>query len=141
MKLVLDDSVATKWYLPVQDSAKAMSLRLELHRGVHELLVPDTLPAHCVTTFMAAERKGSILPGETKLNLNDLLTFGLTFHSAFPLLRRATEIALATRLSIDASVCVALAEQEQCQLMTADQRVIRNTRRHFYFIIPLSSLP
>jgi hypothetical protein len=45
MKYVLDASVAEKWVLPEPDSAKAIALRDDYRRGVHELLAPDTFPA------------------------------------------------------------------------------------------------
>ncbi len=48
---------------------------------------------------------------------------------------------MRTRLSLSAALYVALAEREQCQLLTADQKVIRNTRKHFSFILPFASLP
>ncbi len=141
MKLVLDDSVATKWYLPVPDSTKAMRLRFDFHTGGHELLAPDTLPVDCADVFVAAERKGAVGPGETARNLTDLLAVGIAIHPAFPLLRRAAEIALLARLTVYASIYVALAEREQCQYLTADQRVARATRKHFPFVITFAALP
>jgi predicted nucleic acid-binding protein len=41
MKYVLDASVAVKWVLPEADSAKAISLRDDYRKGVHELIAPD----------------------------------------------------------------------------------------------------
>jgi predicted nucleic acid-binding protein len=63
------------------------------------------------------------------------------FHSSFPLLSRAAAIALLARLTVAASLYIALAEREQCQLLTADQKVIRNTRKHFSFVLPFANFP
>jgi predicted nucleic acid-binding protein len=41
MKFVLDASVALKWVLPEADSAKAIALRENYRKGVHELIAPD----------------------------------------------------------------------------------------------------
>jgi predicted nucleic acid-binding protein len=48
---------------------------------------------------------------------------------------------MATKLTVHASLYLALAEREQCQLLTADQRAIRSTRKQFSFILPFASLP
>jgi len=36
---------------------------------------------------------------------------------------------------------VALAEQEGCELVTTDARLLNNLQAQFLFIVPLSSLP
>jgi predicted nucleic acid-binding protein len=88
-----------------------------------------------------AERKSIIPPGEIGLHLRDLLAVAVPLHPSFPLLTRASEIALLTRLTVASSLYVALAEREQCQFLTAFPKVIRNTRKHFSFILPFASLP
>ena len=44
MKYVLDASVALKWVLTEPDSAKALSVRDDFRKQVHELLAPDVFP-------------------------------------------------------------------------------------------------
>src|SRR6266496_3305249 len=44
MKYVIDTSVYIKTYVQEQDSSKALRLRDEYHRGVHELIAPDMFP-------------------------------------------------------------------------------------------------
>ena len=141
MKLILDSSVAFKTLVPEQGSDKAIKLLEEYQQGLHELLAPDTFPSDCAEVLVNAERKGTIPPGEIDDHLSDLLAVGVPLHPSFPLLPRAAVIALLTRLTIYASLYIALAEREQCQLLTADQKVIRNTRKHFSFILPFTSLP
>lgn len=141
MRCVLDASVAEMWYLPVADSTKAMRLRFDFIKGLHELLAPDIFPVECAAMLVKAERQGVIPAGKTPLELAAIQAVGIPLHPAAPLLRRAAVISLTTRLTVFASLYVALAEREQCQLVTADQKVIRNTRRHFSFVLPVASLP
>jgi predicted nucleic acid-binding protein len=141
MKLVLDASAATKWYFHDADYLKASDLRWNFFQRVHELLAPDTFPTHCADTLIQAERKKVISPGEAVRSINDLLLVGIPLHSSTFLLPRATEIAMATRITVVASLYIALAEREQCQFVTSDQKVIRNTRNHFRFILPFVNLP
>jgi hypothetical protein len=41
MKYVLDSSVALKFVLPEADSGKAIRLRDDYRKGIHELITPD----------------------------------------------------------------------------------------------------
>jgi len=136
MKLVLDDSVAVKWYLVQPDAAKAARLRSDFHKGLHELLAPDVLTVHAADVLVAAERKGLLDPGEAAPAITDLaFRVGIDLRPVRPLLSRATEISLSTRLTVAASLYVALAEQEQCPFLTADQKIVRNTRNRFPFVV------
>ena len=141
MKYVIDISVARKWYLPNPDIAKALRLRFDFHLGLHELLAPDVFPAECAEMLVNAERNGVIPSGRTSGELRDLHAIGVPLHPSFPLLARASDIAFTTRLNLFASLYVALAEREQCQLLTADQKLLRNTRRHFNFVVSFDSIP
>jgi len=140
MKLVLDDSVAVKWYFHDADYMKASDLRWNFFQRIHELLAPDTFATNCADALVQAERKKVIASGEAIISVADLIAVGLALHPSDPLLPRATDIAFATGLTVTSSLYVALAEQEQCQFVTAYQKVIRNTRKHFSFILPFALL-
>jgi predicted nucleic acid-binding protein len=141
MKYVIDATIATSWYLSNAHTAKAMRLRFDFHRGIHELLAPDPFPADCAQVLVNAEKNGSIPGGRTQHELNDLLAVGIPILASSPLIARASAIALTTRLKVSASLYAALAEREQCQLLSADQKLIRSARRHFSFVVPFASIP
>jgi len=54
---------------------------------------------------------------------------------------RAYEISSQWRVGIYDCLYVALSEQESCEFITADDRLIRNLGQQFPFIIALSLLP
>lgn len=141
MKYVIDASIAEAWYAPNPKMVKALRLRFDFHLGLHELLAPDVFPAECAEMLVNSERNGVIPSGRTSGELRDLHAIGVPLHPSFPLLARASDIALTTRLNLFAGIYVALAEREQCQLLTTDHKLIRNTRRHFNFIVSLASIP
>jgi predicted nucleic acid-binding protein len=58
-----------------------------------------------------------------------------------PLLDRAVDISSQTRCGLYDCLYVALAEREGCELVTADDKLIKNLRPHFPFILSLASLP
>ena len=62
-------------------------------------------------------------------------------HPYLPLLPRAYEISSQARVGVYDCLYVALAEREQCQFVTADDKLIKNLQARFPFIVPLASLP
>lgn len=126
MKLVLDSSVAVKWALPESGSPKALALRDDARNNVHELIAPDVFASEVAHALTRAERQKIIPVGEALTHLMDILQAGPALQSFLPLLPRAVEISSQTRVAITDCLFVALAEQEQCKVVTADERLLRN---------------
>lgn len=125
MKYVLDASVAVKWVLPEEDSPKALSLRDDFRNGVHELIAPDTLPIEVAHALTRAERKNVIAQTEAIIKLADLYSLQPRLHPYLPLLPRAVELSSMMRIGVYDCLYVALAENEACNLVTADERLVR----------------
>ena len=140
MKYVIDSSIAARWCLTNPDFAKAHNLRIDFHMGISELLAPDIFPPDCAELFVKAERKGDIPPGDAAIGVDDLLLVGVPLRPSFPLLKRAAAISLTTRLTVFASLYVACAERENCELLTADQKLIRKIRKQFSFVTDFATL-
>ena len=58
-----------------------------------------------------------------------------------PFLLRAIDISSKMRVGVYDCVYVALAEQESCELITADNTMATVLQKDFPFIIPLASMP
>jgi predicted nucleic acid-binding protein len=54
---------------------------------------------------------------------------------------RAYAISSATRQGVYDCIYIALAEREGCELITADEKLVRNLQPFFPFIVPLASQP
>jgi predicted nucleic acid-binding protein len=61
-------------------------------------------------------------------------------YGAKILFYRAVDISSQTRSAYYDCLYVALAEREECELVTADERLLNSLGRQFPFVIPLSSL-
>jgi predicted nucleic acid-binding protein len=138
MKLILDASIAVKWFLSEPDSPAAIKLQEDFHRGIHQLLAPDILPVEVTHALTRAERRGVLFPGETSGLLPELLLNGPGLYSYLDLLPRAVEISSMARIGVYDCLYVALAEKERCELVTADEKLIKNLSG--YPIISLASL-
>ena len=140
MKFVLDASVALKWVLPEPDSSKALSLRDDYRNEIHDLIAPDTFAVEVAHALPRAERRGIILQSEAAQKLADVLATAPAFHPNIPLLPRATAISSDVRIGVYDCLYVALAEQEGCEMVTADMRLVRSLLRNFPFVREPSSL-
>ncbi len=120
MKYVLDASVALKWVLTEADSAKALDLRDQFRKQLHELLAPDIFLSEAAHALTRAERKGIIKQGEAAILLADILSTPPDLHPVRPLLPRAVDISSQMRVGYYDCLYVALAERENCRMVTAD---------------------
>ena len=141
MKYVLDSSVAVKWVIAESESGRAIRLRDEYRNGVHELLAPDLFPPEIANALASAERQKRIRTGEAAVFLNDVLSATPALYPSSALLLRAMEIAIATRHAVYDCVYLTLAEAEACELVTADDKLVKTLRKLFPFIVDLKNLP
>ena len=109
--------------------------------GSHELLTPDVFPPELLHSLTRAERQGRITVGQATVLLADVLTTPPQFHASLPLIFRACQISSAMHIGAYDCLYVALAEREQCKFITADDRLVKNLRGTFSFIVDLQTLP
>jgi predicted nucleic acid-binding protein len=140
VKAVLDASIAIKWVLPETDSIKAVSLRDEFRNNVRHFIAPDTFPVEVAHALTRAERRGLIQQNEARIKLSDVFTTAPDLHPYLPLLPRAVELSSQVRLGVYDCLYVALAEQEQCELLSADVRMVSHFRGQFQVTL-LANLP
>jgi predicted nucleic acid-binding protein len=141
MKYVLDASVALKWVLTEADSAKAVSLRDDFRKQLHEFLAPDVFPVEVAHALTRAERRGLLKPPHAIRLLADILSSPIPLHPYLPLLSRAVAISSAMRCGVYDCLHIALAEREGCEFLTADDKLVKNLGPQFPFLVSLSSLP
>ena len=141
MNYVFDTSVAIKTVITEADSPKAIRLRDDFNNGVHQLLAPDLFPTEICNVLMMAERTGKILPGNADAFFLDFLQDLPALHGAIPLLPRSLEIAKQFRQTVYDCLYVALAEREGCELVTADDKLVKAVQQALPFVIHLTSLP
>jgi predicted nucleic acid-binding protein len=123
VKNVVDASIGFKWELTEHLLDKALQLRDDLRNGIRELIAPDFFPIELGNAFLIAERRGRTTNAFDLYT--DLMLCFPTLHSSIALFPRAFEIASQTRTTVYDCLYVALTEREQCDLITADERLMR----------------
>jgi predicted nucleic acid-binding protein len=142
MKYVIDSSTAFPCYVAEPLSGKATALRDDYLNGVHELLAPDFLVTEMSNALIVAERRGRIVRGDATRLFGQFLKQLPILHRAWPdLVPRAHAMAESTVASDYDCLYVALAERERCELVTADDKLVKNMQPTFPFIRALASLP
>jgi predicted nucleic acid-binding protein len=141
MKYVVDASVAVRWELQAADSDKARRLRAEYVNRIHEPLAPETIIWEMANSLIKAERQKNVPAGDAERLYYDFFTTQPALCSPRPFVARGLKIALGARAGLYDVFYALLAPQEQCELVTADLRMINNLQSTFPFIRPLSSMP
>jgi predicted nucleic acid-binding protein len=141
MKYVLDSSVAFKWVIREPDTDKALRLRDEFRRGVHEFLAPEVFHIEVAHALTRAERQGRIAPPSGWAAWLAVMADAPRLVPPLPLMPRAYQLSSQFRSAVCDGLYVALAEQENCEFVTADDRLVKNLGALFPLIVPLSSLP
>lgn len=137
MKYVLDSSVAFKAIVPEAHSDKAIKLRDEFRQGLHELLAPDVFPIEIGHALTKAERQGRVSMADGFLLWTQAMKDAPQIFPSLPLMPRAYALSSQARIGIYDCLYVALSEQEQCKIVTDDNRL------HMLFpsrVVLLSSL-
>ena len=116
--LVVDASVAAKWFLPEVHSEDALRLLDEPYR----LLAPDLLYSEVGNTLWKRVVKKEISQKQSMEIMGALETFPLVSFAAKPLVAAALEVACRTGRTVYDSIYLALAAHHDCRLVTADRR-------------------
>lgn len=141
MKYVLDASVAVRWVVAGPLTQKAIKLRDEYPRKIHELVSPDIYIDEVASALTKTERQKTIPVGDAAPLYVMVMNTPPLLVSRLPFTTRAIDISSQTRAGYYDCLYVALAEHEQCVLLTADDKLARSLQPRFPFIKSLASLP
>jgi predicted nucleic acid-binding protein len=119
-QVVVDASVAAKWVVEEQHSAKAASL-LECET----LHAPGHWRAEAVNVLWAKVFRGDLTAADAEERMVVLMRAPVADTPVPELMPRAFAISVALSVTIYDSLYVALAERRDIPLVTADERLIR----------------
>jgi predicted nucleic acid-binding protein len=109
---------------------------------LRDFIAPDIFPTEVAHALTRAERRRIISLGDGFPKLADLLrSLPQLFPSLPDLLPRAFAISSQFRIGVYDCLYVALAERERCELVTADDRLVKTLGPQFPFVIALAAVP
>ena len=141
MKYVFDSCGAFKWVVAEVLTTEALRLRDEYRSAVHELIAPDLFPVEVGHVLTRAERQGRINPSQSAVLWHNVMMTAPILIPYLPLMPRAIELSSQFRVGVYDCLYVALAEREACELVTADDRLVKTLSPQFSFVISLAAVP
>lgn len=137
-KLVVDSGIAVKWFIDEGDLAEAFVIYEGYQQGKLELLAPDLIFAE----FGNILWKKLLFQGLSKSIINDTIeefrqiSFLITPNRY--LFEEAFQIAVKHQRTFYDSLYLALSRKENCQFVTADERLYNAVKTNFSNIILLA---
>jgi predicted nucleic acid-binding protein len=123
-RLVIDSSVAVKWFVDELYSPQARQILAAFQAGSLELLVPDLINAEVGNIIWKKQTFQGFAPADAQKVIDGFLALPLTSTPTAGLLPTAYRLAVAHRRSVYDMLYLALSVREQCRLVTADERLI-----------------
>ena len=120
--LVIDTSVAVKWFSREPDTPAALELRDRLYRRDVRLLAPDILLYELANALRFNPR---FTADDVKEAVDSVSDLGLEFRAAdTELLRHAAELAFRFNVTVYDAAFLALADLSGLHLLSADEKLI-----------------
>jgi predicted nucleic acid-binding protein len=117
--IVVDASVAVKWFVPETFSAEALRLLdVGIRRHIPILLHSEVAQ----TVWKKVYQRNEIASADGREILRALLVAPLEVHPVMPLVEPAFDVALITGRTVYDCIYLALAVALDCKLMTADRK-------------------
>jgi predicted nucleic acid-binding protein len=124
MRLVVDASVAIKWYLPEIHSEKAERLL----NGAVDLCAPDLIFSEIGNILWKRVMRMDLMEEKARSIMSSLRDLPLTIWRADILAEGALSIACSTKRSFYDSLYLALAVTSDCRLVTADLKLLNSLK-------------
>ena len=122
-RLVVDSSVAIKWFISEDDSRDALTLR-----DRYQLVAPQLLVAECVNAFWKLARRGELTADEAALACQSLALTEVVLEDMTDLVAQAGTMAIAFDHPAYDCFFLALAATEGLPFVTADLSLVRKLR-------------
>jgi predicted nucleic acid-binding protein len=120
-RLVVDASVAVKWYVPEVGSERAARLL----GGGARLLAPELLIGEFGTVLWKKVERRELSDDEATTLADTFLTVcPITIYTLRPLLRAALDLAIRFHHPVYDSCYLALAVAQHCSFVTADEQLV-----------------
>jgi predicted nucleic acid-binding protein len=126
--LVVDTSVALKFYLPEEGHEEAVELLEAADAGAVELLAPGTILPEGFNAIAQQRRRGLLDAEDARGAWQRLLRAPVYTYATEDLIERAADIARETDVVIYDALFLALAEDAETVMVTADGKLLRSLR-------------
>lgn len=132
---MLDSSVAVKWYLPEEGHEEATKLLRRAESEELTLLAPSTIYPEFFNALWQQHRREGLPLEEMRLSWEQFAMDPVFLYAPEDLMHRAAEIAFDSGTIIYDSLFLALAEDAQTIMITADDKLLKAVRGTNYAVL------
>lgn len=122
---VLDTSVAVKWYLPEELHDEAVGLLRRAEAGNVELLAPGTIQPEFFNALWWHHRREGLPLDRVRASWEGFALDPVVLYAPEDLMPRAARIALETGVIVYDALFLALAEDSETVVVTADGKLLK----------------
>lgn len=137
--LVVDSSVAVKWFVVEPYSAEAQKILDEYQNGTISFLAPDLINAEFGNIIWKKHQFQGLAVADAQSIVDSFRALQFTFTTAAVLLDAAYRISVTHHRTVYDSLYLALSEREQCQFVTADEKLVNAVGTSFPNLIQLAN--
>ena len=136
--LVVDSSVAIKWFIEENHQSEAMAISQEWIEGQIQCVVPDWFFVEVGNILWKKLRQQAVDEYEVSRTLAELDTLPFRVVESRALTRKAVAVAIQHDRTVYDSLYIVLAIEECCSFVTADDRLANAVAAHIPNVIKLS---
>jgi predicted nucleic acid-binding protein len=122
--IVVDASVAAKWFLQEPHTTEALNILKRVLADELSLIAPDHIYAELGNVLWKRTTAGTVPITDAQAFIADFLKIDMTLVSTADLLLDAYSLAIVHQRSMYDSLYLALSQREQCELVTADAKLV-----------------
>ncbi len=123
-RIVIDSSVAVKWFLNEINSAEALAILKDFQSSYLSLLAPDFIYAELGNVMWQRVQRKMLAPSDARDFVDRISKIKFTVTSTAVLLGDACRLAIAHRRTVYDSLYLAQSLREACELVTADAKLV-----------------
>ncbi|MDQ3650004.1 MAG: type II toxin-antitoxin system VapC family toxin [Acidobacteriota bacterium] len=137
--LVVDSSVAVKWFVVEPYSIEAQKILDEYRNGSISFLAPDLINAEFGNIIWKKHIFQGLAESDAQSIVDDFRALRFTFVPTATLLADAYKLAVKYQRTVYDSLYLALSLREGCQFVTADERFVNVIGSSFLNIVWVSN--
>lgn len=130
-KVVVDSSVALKWFVPEPYSSEALQILDGYQQGTLDLLAPDLIYAEVGNIVWKKHRSQGLAVTDAQQIIDAFQWVTIERAPIAALLNEAFRLAVAHQRTVYDMLYVALSLREQCRFVTADEKLVNALSRSF----------
>jgi predicted nucleic acid-binding protein len=136
--LVVDSSVAIKWFLPEAYSAEASRILEQYKAGALTMIAPDLINAEFGNIVWKKHLYQGVSATDAQSVINEFRKLGLVITPTANLLDEAYRLAVTHKRTVYDCLYLALSLRESCQFVTADEKLTNAVRASISNIVLLA---